>query len=143
MKIEILSFTWNLFKSDSVEQVTAMTSIWEVTILKDHTPLVSVLKPSVLSVVYTNGNGEKKEEDFAIGWGVLEVSNSNIKVLIDMLISVDDIDIDKAEKAKQDAMAMMEKYKNAKDKVDMEKFIEAEDMLLKSVAHLKLSDINK
>jgi F0F1-type ATP synthase epsilon subunit len=36
-----------------------------VTILKDHTPLVSVLKPSVLSIVYNDGS-EQKEKDFAI-----------------------------------------------------------------------------
>jgi ATP synthase F1 epsilon subunit len=143
MQIEILSFTWNLFKSDNVESVTAMTKVWEITILKDHTPLVTVLKPSVISVVYISDSWEKKEEDFAIGWWVLEVSNSKIKVLIDMLISVSDIDIDEAEKAKKQAMEMMEKYKDAKDKVDMERFIEAEDLLLKSVAHLKLSDLKK
>jgi hypothetical protein len=55
-----------------------------------------------------------------------------------MLVSVDDIDVDKAEAAKKDAIDLMDKYKDAKDKVDMEKFIEAEDMLLKSVAKLKL-----
>jgi hypothetical protein len=37
----------------------------------------------------------------------------------------------------------MSKYKNAKDKVDMERYIEAEDMLLKSIAQLKLSDTLK
>jgi F0F1-type ATP synthase epsilon subunit len=58
-----------------------------------------------------------------------------------MLVTVEDVDIEHAEKAKKDALALMEKYKDAKDKVDMEKFIEAEDMLLKSVAKLKLSDI--
>jgi hypothetical protein len=35
----------------------------------------------------------------------------------------------------------MEKYKDSKDKVDMERFIQAEDMLLKSIAQLKLSEI--
>ena len=143
MKIEILSFTWNLFKSETVESVTAMTKVWEVTILDNHTPLVTVLKPSVISVVYTTDSGERKEEDFAIWGWVLEVSNSSVKVLIDMLISVDDVDLDKAEKAKKEAMAMMDKYKDAKDKVDMEKFIEAEDMLLKSVAQLKLWELDK
>ena len=143
MKIEILSFTWNLFKSETVESVTAMTKVWEVTILENHTPLVTVLKPSVISVVYNTESWERKEEDFAIGGGVLEVSDSHVKVLIDMLVSVDDVDLDAAEKAKKDALAMMDKYKDAKDKVDMEKFIEAEDMLLKSVAQLKLWDLNK
>ena len=140
MKLEILSFTWNLFKSDTVEQVTAMTKVWEVTILKNHTPLVTVLKPSIVSVIYTDESWVKTEKDFAVGGWVLEVSNSNIKILIDMLVTVDDVDIDKAEEAKKHALALMEKYKDAKDKVDMEKFIEAEDMLLKSVAKLKLTD---
>jgi ATP synthase F1 epsilon subunit len=140
MKIEILSFTWNLFKSETVEQVTAMTKVWEVTILKDHTPLVTVLKPSIISIVYTDDSWVKSEKDFAVGGWVLEVSNSNVKILIDMLVTVDDVDVEHAEKAKKDALLMMEKYKDAKDKVDMEKFIEAEDMLLKSVAKLKLTD---
>lgn len=141
MKLEILSFTWNLFKSDSVVSVTAMTKVWEITVLKDHTPIVSVLKPSTISVVYTE-NGEQKEVDFAIWAGILEVSSDNkIKFLIDMLISVDDVDMDAAEKARKDALAMMEKYKNSKDKIDMEKFIEAEDMLLKSVAQIKLGKL--
>jgi len=60
-----------------------------------------------------------------------------------MLVSVDDLNIDEAEKAKKDAMELMNKYKDSKDKVDMEKFIAAEDMLLKSLVQLKLSDVNK
>ena len=143
MKLEILSFTWNLFKSETVEQVTAMTKTGEVTLLDNHTPLVTVLKPSVISIIYTDEAWVKSEKDFAIGWGVLEVSSSNVKVLIDMLVSIDDVDVDAAEKAKKDALAMMDKFKWAKDKVDMEKFIEAEDMLMKSVAKLKISDLNK
>lgn len=143
MKLEILSFTWNLFRSETVEQVTAMTKVGEVTLLENHTPLVTVLKPSIISIIYTDESGVKSEKDFAIWGWVLEVSNSSVKVLIDMLVSIDDVDLDHAEKAKKDALAMMEKYKDAKDKIDMEKFIAAEDMLLKSVAQLKLWDLNK
>ncbi|MDD2870355.1 MAG: ATP synthase F1 subunit epsilon [Candidatus Gracilibacteria bacterium] len=143
MKIEILSFTGNLFKSDNVESVTANTKIGEITILDDHTPLVTVLNPTIISIVYTNEAGEKSEKDFAVGGGVLEVSNSAVKILIDMLITVDTLDVDQAEKAKKEALELMEKYKDAKDKIDMEKFIEAEDMLLKSVVQLKLGDLNK
>ncbi len=142
MKLEILSFTWNLFKSEDVISVTAMTKVWEITILENHTPLVTVLKPSTISVVY-NKDWVKTEEDFAIGWGILEVSHGSIKVLIDMLVWVNELDLDKAEKARLEALALMEKYKDSKDKVDMEKFIEAEDMLLKSVAQLKLWDLKK
>ncbi|MDR1988398.1 MAG: hypothetical protein LBQ24_06875 [Candidatus Peribacteria bacterium] len=60
--------------------------------------------------------------------------------MADMLVDVESVDKDAAERAREKALEIMEKYKNAKDKVDMEKYIEAEDMLLKSIAQLKLSD---
>jgi F0F1-type ATP synthase epsilon subunit len=84
-----------------------------------------------------------QREDFAIGTGVIEVNNSSVKVMSDMLIDVEEIDLDKASLAKARALEMMEKYKDAKDRLDMEKFIEAEDMLLKSIAQLKLYDLRK
>ncbi len=60
-----------------------------------------------------------------------------------MLIDVEEVDMDKASAAKERALELMEKYKNAKDRVDMEKFIEAEDMLMKSIAQLKLYDLKR
>ena len=57
-----------------------------------------------------------------------------------MLVDVDDLDLDQAQRAREEALQLMEKYKDAKDRVDMEKFIEAEDMLLKSIAQLKLGN---
>ena len=141
MKLEILSFNWKLFKSHNVVSITATTKMWEITVLDNHIPLITTLKPSVLRVVHMDENNMRQEEDFAIWGGILEVSNSSAKILIDMLVSVNDVNIDLAQKAKQEALAMMEKYKDSKDRVDMEKFIEAEDMLLKSIAQLKLSEV--
>ena len=63
--------------------------------------------------------------------------------MADMLIDVEEVDVDQAEQAKKRALALMEEFKHAKDRVDMEKFIEAEDMLLKSIAQLKLYDLRK
>jgi len=82
-------------------------------------------------------------DDLAIWNWVVEISNSEVKLLIDMLVDIDDLDIDHLKRARIEAEKAMEKYKNAKDKVDMEKFIEAEDNLLKSIAWLKLYDIKK
>jgi F0F1-type ATP synthase epsilon subunit len=62
MKIEILSFAGNLFKSETVESVTAMTKVWEITILEGHTPLVTVMNPSIVNIVYIDDAGEKKGE---------------------------------------------------------------------------------
>lgn len=143
MKIEILSFEWNLFKSETVKSFNVMTKNWEVTILDNHTPLVTILSPSILNIVYINENGDKTEKDFAIWGGILEVSNSNAKLLIDVLVSADNLDVNEAEKAKLEALKLMDKYKNSKDKIDMEHFIAAEDMLLKSLVQLKLGNLQK
>ncbi|MDD4151047.1 MAG: ATP synthase F1 subunit epsilon [Candidatus Gracilibacteria bacterium] len=141
MKLEILSFNGKLFKSHSVISVTAMTKMGEITVLENHSSLITSLKPSVLKIIHTDENNIKQEEFFAIGGGILEVTHSSMKILIDMLVTINEIDLDIAEKAKQKAIELMETYKNSKDKVDMEKFIEAEDMLLKSVAQLKLGNL--
>ena len=143
MKLEILSFTWNLFRSDTVISITSNTKSWQITILNNHAPLVSVLIPWIIKVVYINEVWLKEEKDFAIWWWILEVSNSQVKLLINMLISVDILDIQEAEHAKHKALELMDRYKGSKDRVEMERFIEAEDMLLKSLAQLKLWHLSK
>ncbi len=138
MKLEILSFNWKLFKSRDVLSVTALTTSWEITVLDNHIPLITRLKPSVLKVIFKDENNITQTENFAIWGWILEVAKSSMKILIDMLVWANDLDTEMAEKARQNAIETMEKYKNSKDKVDMEKFVEAEDMLLKSLAQLKL-----
>lgn len=142
MKLRILSFSWESFNSEKVVSVTLMTALGEITILDNHTPLVTSIYPSTMYVLHSDGI-KNKREDFAIWKWVVEVSNNEVKVMADMLVDIESLDVETAEKARQKAMEIMEKYKNAKDKVDMEKYIEAEDMLLKAIAQLKLSDTLK
>lgn len=137
MKLEILSFEWNVFSSDSVNQVYSETKAGAITILEWHASLLVSLLPSVIEVKYLK-NWEEKIENFAVWWWVLEVSNDKIKILVDMLITVEKADKERAQKAKDDAEKLMEKYKNAKDKIWMEEFIKAEDIVLKSIAEMKL-----
>jgi len=141
MELKILSFGGEEFSSDSVTSATLMTGIGEITVLEDHAPLLTSIKPSTMYVVYLDKHGTEKRDDFAIWSGVVEVSNSSVKIMADMLVDIDDLDLDQAERARSEAVALMEKYKNAQDKVDMEKFIEAEDMLLKCIAQLKLGNM--
>lgn len=141
MKLNIYSFNWEHFSSDKVISVTMMTMMGEITILDRHTPLLSAFKPSTMFLLYKDENSIVHRNDFAVWAWFLEVKDSEVKILTDMLIDVEDQkDIDKnaIELAKADAIALMEKYKSSKDRVDMEKFIEAEDNLMKSIAQLKL-----
>ncbi len=138
MKIEILSFSGKLFKSRNVISVNCMTKVWEITILDNHESLITALSPCVINVVYIDEDNNKKEENFAVWSWVLEFSHNSMKILIDLLVSVEDLDIDSVEKARQEALKTMDKYKNSQDKLDMEKYVEAQDLLLKSLAQLKL-----
>ncbi len=143
MKLKIFSFSWESFSSDQVVSATLMTSIWEITLLDNHAPLLTSIKPSTMYVIFKDDNWVEKREDFAIWKWVVEVSDNSIKVMADMLVDIDDLDTEAAERAREQAVKLMEKYKDSKDKVDMERFVEAEDMLLKSIAQLKLNDTLK
>ena len=138
MQLQILSFTGKSYSQDQVISVTLMTGVGEITILDNHAPLITSMKPSTMYLVYRDANNMEIREDFAIGKGVVEVSHNEVKIMADMLKHLDDIDVQMAQHARLQALEQMEKYKHAKDRVDMEKFIEAEDMLLKSIAQLKL-----
>jgi len=140
MKLKILSFAGESFSSDNVKSVTLMTTSGEITILNNHVPLLTNMKPSTMYITYMDGKIEKRD-DFAIWSGVAEVSNNEVKIMADMLVDVADLDVEKAERARLDAIALMEKYRDSKDKVDMEKFIEAEDLLYRSIAQLKLGEL--
>lgn len=143
MKLEIISFSWGVFKNENVHSLSLITKSWEITILWDHTPLISSVVPCILNVNYKSEDWPMISEDFMVWRWILEVWNDEIKVLIDVLINAENIDIDKAELAKSNALEIMEKYKNASDQIDMEKFLEAEDQLLKALAQLKMAKKNK
>ena len=138
MKLQVLSFTWKAFESEVVTSVTVTTRNWEITVLKDHMPLVSALKPSVLYIKYNDENNVEQREDYAIWGWIIEIWKDGVKVMADMLIDIDEVDRSKAEEAKQKAIDLMAELRKAWDHVDMGKFIEAEDMLQKSIAQLKL-----
>jgi len=143
MKLKILSFSWESFSSEDVVSATLMTWIWEITILDNHSPLLTSIKPSTMFVIYKDSKWVEKRDDFAIWRWVVEISNNSVKVMADMLVDIEDLDTEAAERARENAIKLMEKYRDSKDKMDMEKFIEAEDLLLKSIAKLKLSDTRK
>ncbi len=138
MELKILSFTGESYSSDKVSSITLISGLWEITILDNHSPLITSVKPSTMFITKKDTNGVVSRDDFAIGSGVVEVRNSKVKILSDMLVDMEAVDYDKAEAARKRALELMEKFKNSKDRIEMEKFIEAEDMLLKSIAQIKL-----
>lgn len=84
--------------SEEVEFVVAPGAEGELGFLPEHTPLVSALKTGVLRV-QQGGNDIK----VAICGGFVEVKNSRVVVLADSAERADQIDLSRAEAAKQRA----------------------------------------
>lgn len=89
-----------------VLQATIPTESGEITVLPDHIPLVSILKPGVLELV----TADRKTEIIAVSGGFIEVLRDKIVILADTAERAEDLDEslilaakERAEKAKHDA----------------------------------------
>jgi len=100
-----------IYENDQIEQVTAPTTTGEITILPNHTPLVTILNPGEL-VFKQDG----QTHNFAVAGGFLEVKENNeLIILADNAEHVDQIDIDRAQQAREKAVAQMSEIKNRED----------------------------
>ena len=76
MKVVIAKVDQNLYDGEAVS-VTLPGAEGEMTVLGNHEPLITTLKPGVISV--HTGNGSR---DFQIEGGVLEVRHEGITVIL-------------------------------------------------------------
>jgi F-type H+-transporting ATPase subunit epsilon len=123
IKFEIATPRQVIFK-DYVVRATIPTEAGEVTILPDHIPLVSIMKPGVIEVEKPDG----VLDIMAVAGGFLEVMKDKIVILADYAQRAVDLDEKvieearlRAEKAKQDA-----KNKDAVDFANISARLEVE-----------------
>jgi F-type H+-transporting ATPase subunit epsilon len=129
--LEIITPT-KVVLSEEVDEVTLPTINGEISILPNHVDLLTKVKPGEM-VIHKNG----KSELFAITGGFLEVTNNHVNILADHAIRADDIEIAKAEQAKERAEKAM------KEKGSEQDFAIAEGELRKSLLELKVARKHK
>ncbi len=89
--------------SEEIEQVSLPTVDGEITILPHHIPLVTILKPGELRYII---KGEEKL--LAVSGGFAEVrDNGSVVVLADTAEHAEEIDLTRAEAAKERATKLM------------------------------------
>ncbi len=101
IKFEIVTLDRVVLKQD-VLQVTAPTQVGEITVLPDHIPLVSVLKPGVIEVKLVNGD----IEIMSVSGGFIEVLKEKIIILADTAeraVELDESNIIAARKMAEEA----------------------------------------
>lgn len=128
LTLEIVSQDKKLLE-EVVDSVTLETTTGEITILPNHTPLLSKLKEGILK--YTK---DGKEDFVAIFGGFIDVSSEGkVNILADSATRADTIDIANVEKAKEEA------EKSLKEQSSELEFALAETALRKAALELKVA----
>ncbi len=91
-----------LYKSCDVEAVHVKTVEGELTLLPNHVPIVAMLATCKLSLRF-----QGVYKDYAIGGGMLHLHDNHIHLLTDSVESKDEIDIERANRAKERAEARL------------------------------------
>ncbi len=127
IRVEIVSQDRMVYEGDA-DVVVVPGVEGEMGILPKHAPLLSTLRFGILKVRY-----EGEELDFAIAGGVVEVQPDLITILADVAENVEEIDISRAEAAKNRAEEML----RAGPPVDTDEYLAMEAALRRSNLRLE------
>jgi F-type H+-transporting ATPase subunit epsilon len=107
LKIKIVTPEKVVYENE-VFQVSIPTMSGEITVLKNHIPLVSVMKAGELRIKDKSG-----EVHLAVSGGFVEVrGNNEIVLLSDYAERAEEIDVQRAEEARKRAEEQMKQAKN-------------------------------
>lgn len=106
---------------ETVDSVTVPTLSGEAGILPNHAPLISALKPGILS--FTNKGTTEK---LAVAGGFVEVSSDTVSVLTDLAENSSEIDVEAARAEREEAekalsavaTASIEETADVRDRLD-------------------------
>ncbi|HAR63991.1 MAG: ATP synthase F1 subunit epsilon [Candidatus Margulisiibacteriota bacterium] len=80
----------------------------DIGIYSSHSPLFSILRPGVIHIE----KSEKEIVEVFVAKGFVEIMPDKVNILADYVETVDEIDIERAEKAKQRALAKINTKKH-------------------------------
>lgn len=104
--------------NQDVYEVQLPTAAGPIAVFPGHEPLVSLATPGAIAVRYKKGDADNKLDLFAVSGGVIEVTPTEVKVLVDEADRGDDIVEAETKAALAKALDMQ---KNAKNQVELEK----------------------
>jgi F-type H+-transporting ATPase subunit epsilon len=120
-----------------IYELIAPTSTGEIAVFPGHEPLVTLAVPGALAVRHKKDDADRHLEYFAISGGVIEISQTAIRVLVDEADHGDDI----IEAESQAALARALKLRDeAKDQVDLEK---AHQLIDRHQVRLRVADLRR
>ena len=122
---------------DSVYEVLLPTPQGQIAVFPHHMPLVSLASPGVIKVRVKQNDPDDFMKVYATNGGVIEVTDNQVRVLVDEADSSDEINQQEAAKAHQEALELR---KNAKDLVSLDK---AQAMIDRTSTRLKVAELKR
>ena len=126
LKLEIVTPDGTAFSED-VEMVTLPGSEGQFGVLPQHIPLMTQIVPGEI-VIRKDG----KDQLWAVGEGLVEVTGARVAILTDMAIAAEDIDDAKVEEARQRAEERL------RDKLSNEEIAAVHSQLARMMAELNV-----
>ncbi|MDP2944360.1 MAG: ATP synthase F1 subunit epsilon [bacterium] len=110
IKFEIVTPERVVLKQE-ILQITVPTTSGEITVLPDHIPLVSVLKPGVIEVK----RADNSSEIISVSGGFIEVTKDKVVILADTAERAEELDEEMIKEAQQRAEKLKEEARNVDD----------------------------
>ena len=93
--------------SEEVYEAILPTTLGQIAVLPNHEPLITVLRPGVISLRKVKGDADAKMEHVATSGGFAEITGVSVKVMADSAERADDLDEMKILEAKEEAKKKM------------------------------------
>lgn len=136
MKLQLVTLTGTKVDQE-VYEVIIPTVDGEIAVFPDHEPLVTVAKEGVITVRYHKDHGLHDLEYFAVSGGIVEITGTVVRVLVDEAEHGADIIEAETEAALKRAMEMRD---SAADQVELEK---ASQLIDRHAVRLKVADLQR
>lgn len=127
LNLEIVTPEKKVF-DEAVEGVTIPTTNGEIGVLPNHAPLISTLKPGILTIT-TRGASER----MAIAGGFVEVSANKVSILADSAEKADEVNIEAARAERESAERILGAWNGTEEAFEVER-----ERLEKAQARLSL-----
>ncbi len=118
--------------NEKVDTVRVPTANGEIGILANHAPLISTLRPGVLS--YSKGDSS---DEMLVAGGFIEVSKDKVSILADIAERSSEIDVVSAKTERENATKILGVWKGSEEDFEAEL-----ERLEKAQARLKLAAKN-
>ena len=136
MQLQLITLQGIKIDKDVYELVIP-TAAGEIGVFPGHEPLVTLAVPGAIAIRYKKGDADLALEYFAVSGGVVEITQTMVRVLVDEADNSDDIVEAESQAALKRAIEMRD---NAKDQVELAK---AHELVDRHSVRLKVAGLRR